>query len=279
MSNPDTHTDFESLCAGYVLGALSDEEAAQFEAMLADATPEQRALYYDLTQIQADLSLATPPEPPPAQVEDRLMGAIQEGAGSAERAASAGPSSSRRASDRAPKRRAGRLPTWVYQGIAVTLLIAVVGLGYWATGLQGTVQQQETVITQLESEVEQQEELLTVLAAREARFVSMGGLDPSPDGYGKIVWAPDQRRAIVQMANLPPPPDDKDYQLWLIKDEQSPISAGVFHFDESAQDLFFMVEELAEEPSSESNAFAVTLEPKGGAPQPSGDMFLLGQQT
>ena len=288
MSNPDAPTDFETLCAGYVLGVLSADEAAQFEAMLKDATPEQRALYRDLMQVQADLSLATVPESPPAWVEDRLMASIQEDAGAAERAApareapAAQPSTRRaadRAADRAPKRRAPSLPVWIYQSVAVALLIAVVGLGYWAADLRSTVQEQETVITQLESEVAQQEELLAVLAAREARLVSMGGLDPSPDGYGKIVWAPDQRRAIVQMANLPPPPNDKDYQLWLIKDDQSPISAGVFHFEESASDLFFVVEELAETPSPTSNTFAVTLEPKGGAPQPSGDMFLMGQQT
>ena len=275
MEHADSHTDFEALCAGYVLDALSDEETAQFEAMLRDATPEQRALYEDMQRIHGDLALATEAQDPPAHIEAGLMASIQESATSAPTATR--PDSMR--TDRAPAQRGSGIPTWVYQGVAAALLLAVIGVGVWATQLRTTVQQQQATITQLESEVAQQEELLAVLAAREARLVSMGGLAPSPEGYGKIVWAPEQRRAIVQMANLPAPPDDKDYQLWLIKGDQSPISAGVFHFSKSASDLFFVVEELQEDPSPTSNTFAVTLEPKGGAPQPSGDMFLMGQQT
>ncbi|PEN08884.1 hypothetical protein CRI93_03820 [Longimonas halophila] len=270
METSDTPVDFETLCAGYVLGALSRDEEAAFEAMLDDASPEQQALYRDMQAVHDDLALATTPESPPPEVEARLMASIQEDTSSASTALR---------TDRAAVQRGAGIPAWVYQGVAAVLTIAIVGLGIWATQLRSTVQQQQATITQLEDEVAQQDELLAVLAAREARLVSMGGLDPSPEGYGKIIWAPEQRRAIFQMANVPPPPEDKDYQLWLIKDEQSPISAGVFHFNESSEELFFVVDKLAAAPSPQSNAFAVTLEPKGGMPQPTGDMFLLGQQT
>jgi anti-sigma-K factor RskA len=270
MEHADAHTDFETLCAGYVLDALSDEEAAQFEAMLREATPEQRALYEDMKLIHGDLALATEAHDPPAHVEAGIMASIQEDVRST-------PPPTR--SDRAAVQRGAGIPTWVYQGAAVALLLAVIGVGIWATQLRTTVQQQQATITQLEDEVAQQDELLAVLAAREARLVSMGGLDPSPEGYGKVLWAPEQRRAVFQIANVPAPPEDKDYQLWFIKDDESPVSAGVFHFNESSEELFFVVDELTAAPSSQSNTFAVTLEPKGGMPQPTGDMFLLGQQT
>lgn len=270
MEHADSHTDFETLCAGYVLDALSDAETAQFEAMLQEATPEQQALYEDMQLVHGDLALATEAHDPPAHIETGIMASIQK---------DVRPTPSRTRTDRAAVQRGAGTPTWVYQGVAVALLLAVIGVSIWATQLRTTVQQQQATITQLEDEVAQQDELLTVLAAREARLVSMGGLDPSPEGYGKVLWAPEQRRAVFQIANVPPPPEDKDYQLWFIKDDESPVSAGVFHFNESSEELFFVVDELTATPSPASNTFAVTLEPKGGAPQPSGDMFLMGQQT
>lgn len=286
MERSDSHSDFEALCAGYVLDALTAEEAAQFEAMLRDATPAQRAFYADMQSIGDDLALATPPQEPPPHLEARIMAEIQEAPSAAsapsDTASSEAPGEAPRtdrAPDRAPASRSAARPAWIVQGAAIALLLAVIGLGVWITQLRTTVQQQQATITQLEDQVAQQDELLAVLAAREARLVSMGGLEPSPQGYGKIVWAPDQQRAIFQMANVPPPPADKDYQLWFIKDDQSPVSAGVFHFSESSEELFFVVNELSAVPSPQSNTFAVTLEPKGGMPQPTGDMFLLSQQT
>jgi len=107
----------------------------------------------------------------------------------------------------------------------------------------------------------------------------MAGQETNPNGYGKIIWDPENERALLQVANLPEPAEDKDYQLWLIKDQQSPVSAGVFSFDQPSTDLFYKIESLNERPSDISNTFAVTLEPKGGAPQPTGSMYLLGQQN
>lgn len=272
MNDQNTHTDFESLCAGYVLGSLSPDEEEQFEEMLADASPEQEALYRDMLSIRDDLALATQPASPSEDVEARIFSSIQASASRSEERPA-------RTRGRAPMRRTSALPTWAYQVATALLLLVSVGLTYLAFDLNETVGSQEATITQLETELEQRNELLSVLAAREARLINMGGLEPSPDGYGKIVWAPDERRAILQMAHLPPPPADKDYQLWLIKEEESPISAGVFNFDESSRDLFFKVDALDADPSPEANAFAVTLEPEGGMPQPTGDMFLLGEQA
>lgn len=96
----------------------------------------------------------------------------------------------------------------------------------------------------MEDELAYQSELLAVLASRGMRLVSMDGLDPSPDGFGKVVWDVENQRAVLQMANLPAPPEDKDFQLWLIKDDQAPQSSGVFSFEQSSQDLFFKTEQL-----------------------------------
>jgi anti-sigma-K factor RskA len=73
---------------------------------------------------------------------------------------------------------------------------------------------------------------------------------------------------------MPAVPTDKDYQLWVIKDNK-PISAGVFAVNDTKSN-FFKIENLAVTNPKEIGAFAVTLEPKGGMPSPTGDMYMMG---
>lgn len=263
MAQEPTHNDFETLCSGYVLGALSREEEKLFEEMLENATPEQEKLYRDLQNVRDELAHSVEPVSPSPQVEKEIIGNITK---------SPQKSGKKRTSE------SNIIPMWVYKAAAAILLLGTLSLAYFTLDLTETVDEQQAVITELESELERQDQLLNVLAAREVKLVMMGGLDPSPDSFGKILWDTDNRQAILQLANLPTPPEDKDYQLWFIKEDQSPISAGVFNFDRPSSDLFFKVEHIEEDPSPVQNTFAVTLEPKGGVPQPTGDMFLLGQQ-
>lgn len=277
MTEQEQHNDFESLCAGYVLDALTDEENRQFEAILRDATPKQIQLFEEMMEIRDELALATDPKSPSQRVEENIMAAIL----GEEDESIDGSSDSQNI-----------IPMWAYKAAAAILLIASLTFVYVTfdlsetinsqesqiTDLSQTVDTQETQITELKNQLDRQEQLLTVLSGREITLVNMNGLDPSPEGYGKILWDPDKGEAVLQLANLPAPPQDKDYQLWLIKAGENPIPAGVFNFEQPSTNLFFRVEQLNEEPSTQSNSFAVTLEPKGGVPQPTGDMFLLGQQ-
>lgn len=265
MTNEEQHNDFEALCAGYVLDALTDEENRQFETMLRDATPEQIQLFEEMMEIRDELALASEPKSPSLKVEENIMAAITDDDGDSDFSDDSNGSQN-------------IIPMWAYQAAAAIFLIVSLTFAYVTFDLSETVDSQQSQITELQSQLDRQEQLLTVLSGREVTLVNMNGLDPSPEGYGKILWDPDKGEAVLQLANLPAPPQDKDYQLWLIKEGQNPISAGVFNFDQPSTDLFFRVEQLNEEPSTQSNSFAVTLEPKGGVPQPTGDMFLLGEQ-
>ena len=106
-------------------------------------------------------------------------------------------------------------------------------------------------------------------------LVSMSGLDVNPSGYGKILWDPVRKIAVLHVS-LPPEAADKDYQLWVIRDKK-PVDAGVFQVRYSGQDgALYKIDHLVETDKNHINAFAVTLEPKGGVPQPTGKMYLLG---
>jgi len=280
MSEKETYNDFESLCAGYVLGALSDDEKRTFERMLDKATPEQLKIYRQMVRIKDDLSLAADPMEPSDDLFERVLQDI-----------SGTDSDSSDESEFQSKNEKQSQSGWIFKAAAAILLASLLGLLLYSqqqstlidtkesqiSELQTEIEQQNQLLTQLETDLERKNELLAILESREVNLILMAGLETSPDGYGKIIWDPENNRALLQVANLPEPTAEQDYQLWLIKDEQDPISAGIFSFEQTGTDLFYRIDQLEEQPSEQSNIFAVTLEPSGGVPQPTGDMYLLGQ--
>ena len=88
-----------------------------------------------------------------------------------------------------------------------------------------------------------------------------------------IVWNPHSGEAVLVAAGLAPPPEGKAYELWVISGGLPPIPAGVFRVDEGGK-VVFRMPPLRE--VSGVKAFAVTLEPEGGTPSPTGPRVLTG---
>lgn len=107
------------------------------------------------------------------------------------------------------------------------------------------------------------------------KLIDLRGLEPSPAATGRIHLIPTERTAVFFGFDLPQSPAGRDYQLWVIRDGQ-PVDAGIFNpaADGRAVALVKAVPDI-----DHINAFAVTLEPKGGVPQPTGQMYLLGQTS
>lgn len=279
MTNEESHTKhFEELCAGYVLHALDAEERDEFETMLGEATDDERILYQQMWSAANQMAYAVDKEEPPAELKDRLMTKIkekQDEEGTQETVTSVDDASNADATDEGTN--------WSAMAIAASfaLFIICLSLVFYSFNLSSTISDKKEVIadnkatiTELKDEINKKDEMLAVLGSRSVKMVVMAGREVNPDGYGKVVWDPEKQQALLQVANLPTVPSDKDYQLWLIKDKK-PISAGVFAVNNSS-DSFFKIEDLAEADQQSASAFAITQEPKGGSKKPTGDMYLLG---
>jgi anti-sigma-K factor RskA len=72
--------------------------------------------------------------------------------------------------------------------------------------------------------------------------------------------------------NMPPLPPDKTYQLWAILDR--PISAATFGTDRGNKSRV-MIRRVPQ--IDRIKQFAVSVEPDGGSPQPTGPIYLSGQ--
>jgi anti-sigma-K factor RskA len=270
-----TKLEFIELCPAFALGALEAEERSRFLDALAVADEEMLTAFAEATQAAENLSLATPSAVPSATVKDRLMAEIKPHV----------------VSIRKPQKPAEN--SWLdrlfeafnpprLRFVAPALVLLSLGLVSYTIYLRNTLGRQSVAlkgsaqrIVALEDSLSQKNAMLAVLSSKDMHLVSMSGLDVNPSGYGKILWDPVRKIAVLHVS-LPPEAADKDYQLWVIRDKK-PVDAGVFQVRYSGQDgALYKIDHLVETDKNHINAFAVTLEPKGGVPQPTGKMYLLG---
>jgi len=275
MADGKSHNEkFEELCAGYVLHSLDAEGCRKFEQMLEHASEEEQKLFESLASAANQLAFTVEPAKPTDSVKKRLIAEITS---QKEKQEIESVSDKMGASESGVSETEDTEFNWQAFAISVSfaLLIVSLSLVFYAFNLRSQVSHQKTQIVQLKNELQKKEELLSMLGSRDVDMVIMSGMEVNPNGYGKIIWDPKKQQALLQVSNLPPTPKDKNYQLWIINDNK-PVSAGVFATNDKGVN-FFKIDKMVQANEQQSaNAFAITLERKGGAQQPTGDMYLMG---
>jgi anti-sigma-K factor RskA len=80
-----------------------------------------------------------------------------------------------------------------------------------------------------------------------------------------VAWDPYRHRGVVAMQNLPSPPAGHNYQLWVLDPAaEAPLSAGLM-----TGSRMFTVTPV----STPNPGFAISLEPGGGSPEPTGPIL------
>jgi len=117
-----------------------------------------------------------------------------------------------------------------------------------------------------------QDELAALLRRPDAKVVTLAGSDVAKQASAVLVYNPITQKIWLYSAHLPECPRGTAYQLWAI--DQRPVSVGTFHMD-AGQTAHLLVKRMPE--FEKAKKFAVSLEPTGGRPQPSGPIYLIGQ--
>jgi anti-sigma-K factor RskA len=125
----------------------------------------------------------------------------------------------------------------------------------------------------LKSQVAQREEVVQFLSDPEVRIINLLGQAPSRGAKGQLLWNSVSRKGMLLTTDLPQTPSEKAYELWGIVGPEA-IPAGVFTVNERGQ-VVFRLPALPE--SKPFDKFAVSLEPAGGVPQPTGPIVLVGK--
>ena len=97
----------------------------------------------------------------------------------------------------------------------------------------------------------------------------MKGSGPQPGATGRVIWN-EARGGYVYVAGLAPLPPDRAYELWTISGG-TPRPAGLLAVDASGTGGH-RIEPAAGERSVD--VFAITIEPGGGTPAPTGPIVL-----
>lgn len=119
--------------------------------------------------------------------------------------------------------------------------------------------------------IKNMEEELAVLSDPNTKLVKLESTIATSNSMALIYWNSNSHHTYISEVQLPKPPEGKQYQLWAIVNGK-PVDAGVFDLAiTNGIDLQKMKE------ISGAQAFAVTIENKGGSPTPTlTTMCLLG---
>ena len=253
------------LAAGYALGALDVEERARFDALLAAGDEEARGALRDFEATVANLAAETAETPSPA-VKAALLARIDAEARS--RGAVTQALSRPRS---APPRRS--LWTMVAVG-AIAAGVAAIAVGLAVSIVYDRrISQLAQEQTQLKQELARQESLVTILHDPATQIAALSGLAPAPEAKARMLWHATAGGLLVAQG-LPPAPAGKAYALWAIAGSGAPVPAGVFAVDAKGMGSLRVAPLQAGPPP---DTFAVTLEPAGGVPAPTGSMYLVGK--
>lgn len=133
---------------------------------------------------------------------------------------------------------------------------------------------QQSEVSDLTLALKQQKQEITWLRDPSVQLALLTGLQPATAGAkGKMLWNPSQSKGIFYANWLPPLPAGKSYQLWVIGNS-GPVSAGVFD-PGAGGSAVVTISHISF--SGGALQFAVTIEPRGGLPKPSGQMVLAGK--
>ena len=269
---------FEELCAAYALGALDIEEEALLNEALSTGDDEYQKIFRESIGISYLIHSGIQRAVPSPDVKYSLLQKIRH--------------KNLSALTLFLKHAAHSLgfgnPKF---GFTVSLLLLVVigeislfsyftyqdakFLEKKAALYENQIAAQQTHLQTLTTDLEQTKEILAVLQSPKIEMVYLNGQEINPSGYGKIIWDPVHKIAILHVSRLPKAPMDKDYQLWFLDKDQRAVSAGIFNV-RTDNENFFKVSEIPVPDKKEISAFAVTIESKGGVLQPTGTKFLVG---
>ena len=250
----------------YALGALEGEERAAIESHAATCAACANKLAEAQGRI-ALLAFAAPRVEPSPAVKERLMRQIHAvpSAASEQRAV-------RTTRELEPS--AGFFGRWgatILIPAAVVLALATILLWTENIRLDRQLAEQRAAIEAQQKQLDEARHTVDLMAAKDTVTVALASQPGMPKGAVHVMY--NAKMGMLMCDGwVEPAPKDKSYQLWLVPMDGKPISAGVLNAPSGPIDHWMM--KLPQ--GVAAKAFAVTLEPSGGMPQPTGPMVLVG---
>ena len=243
----------------YVLGAASDQEQREVQC-LSSIYPEiseaLRVLEADMESFAKSIAIT-----PPVSLKESILAAIknvpQDGviqkASSVQTEAPAQETSMTAMKTKRPWLAAASLAALI--GITAIFFVKQNDQNKEMVALEQQVKDAQSSATKLG-------DLNAMLAQAGTRKIELKGTENQPDANVSVFWNEETQDVAFTVNNLPELPSDKDYQLWAIVDGK-PTDMGVMDYKGAVAAIIKGDTKVAG-----AQAFAITIEPKGGSKDP-----------
>ena len=253
----------------YVLGTLSKEEALKVEQL----SMQHEEIKEEITSIEIAMEnfANAHAKTPPSSLKTSIFNVLEN-------------TTTKKASvDTTTIKLNSKVKTawsWAAASILIAILSSAFGI-YSYTKWKGaedrlvTLELENSVIAnqvnfekeKLENNIQYSTELISMFSDTATAKLKLGAVDTTQNYLAEVLWNKQNSKVFLRINNLPEPPSDKQYQLWALLDGV-PVNAGVFDISDRFQSMNLI---------EGAQAFAVTLEDKGGKPTPNLEaMYLIG---
>lgn len=248
------HEQFADDLALYAMNALQGDERLALEKHLSECAACRR----ELERLRGDASLlafTTIGPRPPQRSKQRFMEAI--------------------AKEPRAKEETHAAPWWSV--LRWILAAALILMGALLSRQNNQLSQEISALrkqsVQQQAALLQAKEIVATLTAPDAQVVAVVKANTPPQPQGKAIYVRDRSSLIFIANNMPTPPAQKAYELWLIPKTGAPIPAGVFKPDSHGSATVIDPPLPAH---AEAKAFAITMESEEGSPVPTSPVLMSG---
>jgi anti-sigma-K factor RskA len=248
------HAQFAEDLALYAMGALDAGSCPELQAHLGtcgECRRELEALRGDV----ALLALSAAGPQPPERARERLMAALESKSGPGQSAPIIA----------APPR---RWPRWLFWAPLAACLLLTVHAVILVRAHQRAHRENEKLVKELADERTknaQAREIIAMMIDPKAAHMTLVSSKAVPQPQVKTIYVPEKGHVLLIANNLPEPPADKAYELWLLPASGEPMPCGTFKTDWRGHGMMLHSMQTA---GVNAKGFAVTLEPESGSQTP-----------
>lgn len=257
----------------YVLGDMTQQERAEVEAM-AKKHPAVKAELNEIERSMEEYAQDNAVEPS-AGMRDRILNSMVTNLADDRIFKTADAKQEAREDNVIPISRAGSTSFFKYAFAACfALLIVSIAVLF---SLYNRLQDSNNLVASLQSQnqrftnrVNFIENELSILHDPSFKLLKLQGTPKSPASAITVAWNPGKKKVWIDLANANMPVNDKNhqYQLWGLVGGK-PVDLGVFDADTTSKDMKEM------KSIASADAFAITLERRGGSPTPTLDQMVV----
>ena len=273
---PEPIDEISALMLEYALGTADADEVARVDALLAVGDVSAHAALAEAQAVVGMIGLSVDPVSPPAHVRNTVLSHIAADVSANQTSPRSISGSTSQSTSQSTSRSSSRSTSNTSRWFAYGATAVAAGL---AIALTLQVQKNQSMSQQLADAAVVDAGFRHVGSSpfvRFAKLTSDTGATPDTNessSVGRVLFCPVSRQYQLMVFRMTPPPQGRVYEMWLMTaDKKTVVPAGTFTVDARGSATHY----VKADNKIDWSIAAVTDEPTGGSPTPTGSIHLVG---